>query len=139
LGEIVGGEDAAGERRDAEQIEERSSDGLPGDALRGGAGAGEYARSAGNRGHRGEDLILIVPIGKVEGRDAVMDVAGGVLPQHGEFVGMGKGERAEDHGVDQAEDGAVGSDADGEDGDGDERESGRLTEDAGGVAKVLHE
>ncbi len=56
-----------------------------------------------------------------------------------EAIGVCEGERAEDDGVDDAEDGRVGADAEGESEDGDESEAGIFAEGAEGVAEILGE
>ena len=57
----------------------------------------------------------------------------------GDGGGIMDGERAKEYGVNDGEDGRVGSDADGQGENGDDGEAGRFEEDAETVAKVLKE
>ena len=63
-------------------------------------------------------------------------VAGGYLKK---LLRVGDGEGLENDGIDEAEDGGVGSDSECERKDGDGSECGGGSEGAGGVAKVLRE
>ena len=59
-------------------------------------------------------------------------------PDHGEAIGIWKRQRAQENGVDHAEDGAVGSDPEGEGDDRDEGKAGRFDELPKGVAEIIH-
>ena len=107
---VIGGKGAAGEEGDAQEGEEFLRDRLAGNALRA-VGRLEGAAAAGDGGHGGEDGVAVVPVEEVEGRGAVVDVAGRVFPQHDEAVRLVVGEGAEERGVHYGEDGGVGADA----------------------------
>ena len=59
--------------------------------------------------------------------------------EDGEAIGAGVGHRAEENGVDEAEDGGVGADADGQREDGESGKGGAATQLAEGVAEILGE
>ena len=133
---IVGGEGRAGDRPDAEQVEELPGDGLPRNPLGLAAVAGERAAAAGHRRDRGERLLLLAPVEEVERRDAVVREARRALPHHDQAIGLGEGKGADERGVHEAEHRAVGADAGGQDDDGDGGEPGRAPERARGIAEV---
>ena len=76
------------------------------------------------------------------GHDAGAGRAGGADLRTGKTqdeIRLADGKRSEEHGIDQAEDGGVASDAESEREDNDGCESGRAGEKAGSVAQVLPE
>ena len=85
-----------------------------------------------------EDLVLFLPLDEVGGRDRVLlDAASGVaFPESDDAVGFGEGKGFEEDGVDDAEDGGVGADAEGEGEDGDCGEGGVFPELAERVFQV---
>ena len=81
---------------------------------------------AGAGRHEVEAAVFLLPVEKVEGRDAVAPAGRGRLEHAHDAVGFGIRQRLEEDGVDEAEDGGVGPEAECEARDGDERETGAL-------------
>ena len=68
-------------------------------------------RSPGRRHHRLEGLRLALPIQKVQRGNHVVAAAGRLFPNLNDSFRVGVWQRLEHRGVDEAEDGAVGADA----------------------------
>ncbi len=141
-----GGEVAAEDRGDTEDIEEVAEDTDAGDGLRnGGVGARDLDVVRGGEGvvagDIGERVVggaeVVVGVGGVGGSGEAAGGVGGGDP--GEAVGLGEGERAEEDSVDEAEDDDVGGDAEGEDKDRDGAEGAVAAKGAEAVADVLPE
>ena len=121
------GEKIAAEKNGlTEDVEELRSAGGRLDALRLRAGA-EAQGAAGPCGDGLEGGVLALPVEEVTGGDAVV-VAVDLGPDHDDAVGLVVGKGSEERGVDDAEDGGVGADAEGESEDGDGGEAGVFEE-----------
>jgi hypothetical protein len=125
---VIGGQKGpAGNRLDADRVEEPGSHPLPGDRFRR-AVAAVHDHAADVRyesGDRLERAAALVPVGHVERRHAGVGRALAALPDHDQPIGGRERQRAQQRGVDQREDRAVGADAERERHGGDERERGR--------------
>ena len=93
-------------------------------------------------GQGGEDFVarlVILQIGVRELKEArgCCSLAGIEAGDGGEFVGVLDGQRVEDQGVDEGEDGGVGADPDGQGEDDDEDENRIAADAAQGVTEVF--
>ena len=91
------------------------------------------------RGDGLEHGVARLPFHEVGGRDvaALQPVLAVLLPDGDDARGIAEREVAQEHGVDHAEDGGIGADAEGQRQDRDGGEAGRLAEQAEPVAEVL--
>ena len=127
---------------DPQHAEEIGADGLrlqlPGSAF-----AGQGVVVVVIRGERLEGMIARAPVKEIRIAEAVSDVGlARRSVQHQrrhQAVRLGKRQRAQQYGVDQAEDGGGGADAQGQGQNGGQREGGTLAQLAYGKAKVLQQ
>jgi hypothetical protein len=124
LGEKI----AAEQHRLAEDVEKLRGAGGTLD-LFGLSAAVQGERRAGPGGDGLEGGVLALPVEEIAGGDAVV-VPGDVGPDHDDAVGFVIGERGEEGGVDDAEDGGVGAYAEGQGEYGDRGEAGVFEEEA---------
>ena len=96
-------------------------------------------RAAGLGDHRLEDVALMLPIEEVRGRDAVVTAAGRLFPDLEDPFGVRVGERLQQCPIHEAEDGAVGADAEGQGQHRHGREGVAPGQGAEAVADVLRE
>src|SRR6185312_3337210 len=117
---LLGQEVAAEQNGLTENVQELWSAGGSLDALWLSAGAEAHGAAA-PRGNRLEAGVLTLPVEEVSGGDAVV-AAVDLRPNHNDAVGLVVREGREERGVDDAEDGGIGANAEreGEDGDGGE-------------------
>jgi hypothetical protein len=91
------------------------------------SGAGDVELCAGVEGHLVEDVTLFLPVEEVCSRDGEGSFREAFLrrgvPDLYELIGVAEGEGLQQDGVNDAEDGGVGSDAEGHDEDGEEGEA----------------
>ena len=97
---------------DSEQREQVPAGGIAVHFLRV-AFAGQAVRSPGHRSHVGENAVLLLPIDKVGGGGRVLREThvAGVLPDHGQPVGIVIGQWTQQHGFHDAEHSGVRADA----------------------------
>ena len=121
---------------------------MRGSAVRGGIGGLEFDRDAGgevrSREHAGKRLIVLlqllkfgigneipVAIGEADFETLLVGIC-----EKDELLRVLDGKIAEQHGIDDREDGGVGADAERKSEDGDRRESGRFAQHAEGEAQI---
>ncbi len=122
----------------SQQVEVRLGDHLRADAL-GFIDAGERHGAGIESGHGVEGLALGAPIEVIgKGCAAALDFGAlHVAPEFHQSRGFGIGQRAENDGIDHAEDRGIGADAEGQGERGDDGEAGTLAQGARGVAQIL--
>ena len=130
-GLVLGGERPAGNRCDAEDVENPGRDPLAGNRLRVAIGAGHHHAADARRKARDvlERAAARLPVEQVERRGVALRNGRGLLPDRHEAIGVAVRKRAEERGIDEREDGAVGADA--------ERERQRRHQGEGGRALQL--
>ena len=126
------GEDAAEERLDFESGKDAGAHARRVD-LGGIADAGELITGEGVSAERGEAVGVAGVVDDVRSSDASFCDAVDFhslqrVGEHDELLGMGEGERAQEHAFDDGEDGGGGADAEGEGEDGGEGEAGGFGE-----------
>jgi hypothetical protein len=140
---VIGDEIAADEHPRAQETEQVRRGAADANLLRIGSRRGE--RDAAGRDHSSdlvEDLRgLLLEIAKIRWRERpVMDVAGAQLaPDHHEPLRIGVRQRTQQHGVDHAEDGRAGADAERDRDGGHRRESQILAQSASRVVEIFKE
>ena len=137
---LFGQERAAQLRLDAQQGKEVGRDALAVNPLRL-ADARQVKALVGGRRHAFKDLVLITPVYVVShrGRVARVSASGVVLPDHHEPFGVSIRQGAQQHRVDDTEDGAVRADPQGQSDHGDGGEAGVFPERPQAVAQVAPE
>ena len=131
-------EGSAEGRAHSQQVEVGLGDELRGDAL-GLIDAGERHGAGIECGHGFEGAALGAPIEVIGiGCAAALDFGAlHVAPEFHQARRFGIGQRAQNDGIDHAEDGGVGADAEGQRERGDDGEAGTLAQGARGVAQIL--
>ena len=86
-----------------------------------------------------EHRAAVLPVEKICSRDDVAEPSGRLLPDEHDAVGIGVRKRSQEHTIDEAEDRAVGPDAEGEREDGDRCEAWIPDERSHAVANVLQQ
>ena len=138
---VVGHERPAGNRLDAEGVEEPGCDPLAGDVLGETVGAGHH-HAADARDVARDDVegaVAIAPVGHVQGRHGTARGRRAALGEHHQPIRVAERQRTEQRRVDEREDRAVRADAQGERQDRDGREAGLPAKGAGGIAEVVPE
>jgi len=121
---------------DAEQRENGSRGDHCGDAF-GRACAGEIEAQAVNGGDLGERAVLRLEVEEVGAREGSFGEMGLRLPEPDEFARRRVGQGAHEDGVDYAEDGGVGANAESEGQDGGEGEAAAAEEHTQAEANIL--
>ncbi len=133
--ELLGGEGAAEQRRDAEGGEEIRGHGGGAEALGGLAGFGEAEGDVAERGEAGEARATVADLAELHVRVGACAAGGGAGDHLYELLGFREGRGAEEQGVDQREHRGVHADAQSEGEQGDGGVARRLGEGAGGLAE----
>ena len=129
---------AAENRVDANECEKIRRDSVAADIF-GLGDTGKIEADVVDDGHGGEGTALLAPIEKIGiGNGNVADLFVGFAHED-ELRGVFERQRAEEDGVDDAEDGGIGADAESESEDGDGGEAGGFRERADGVFQVLQD
>jgi hypothetical protein len=138
---FLGSEVTAERGRDAQHAEEGCGDVGDTNLFRFAGAAGQRLPRAPLRGNPVEDLLARAPVEEVGWRHdvVVFPFFRTAFPDHHEFAGAGVGQLAKQHGVDDAEDGAVGADAEREGDDDEGGEPGVSDEHPACVAPVLQQ